>query len=270
MMNRDYWFKQTVTSPLFPELIWSRPENRQLAGKLLIIGGNLHSFASPAKVFHEALIAGVGFARVLLPDAIKTLFGSRPNVMDMEFAPSTPSGSFAISALENFISLSQWADGVLLAGDIGQNSETTVLLEKFISKYSGQLTMAGDSIDCLTNAFLQILQRDQTTLVLSLAQLQRLVMQVHFTKPITSTMDLLRLVEALHEFTDIYPINIVVKYDQTTLVAVNKQVSSTKLTDNDWEVKTAALVAVWWLQNPDQTFKALSSCLITGESSQNT
>ena len=45
-MNHDYWHKQTSSKPLFPELIWSRPENRQLAGKLLIIGGNLHGFAT--------------------------------------------------------------------------------------------------------------------------------------------------------------------------------------------------------------------------------
>ena len=42
-----------------------------------------------------------------------------------------------LAALAPLLDLAQWADGVLLAGDIGRNSETTVLLETFMSKYHG-------------------------------------------------------------------------------------------------------------------------------------
>src|ERR1700749_1211633 len=120
-MDRNYWHKQTTDKPLYPELLWSRPENKRFAGKLLIIGGSLHGFTAPAQAYAEALKAGIGSARVLLPDALQKTIGT---VLEAgEFAPSTPSGSFSKQALAEALELSQWADGVLLAGDFDRNSE---------------------------------------------------------------------------------------------------------------------------------------------------
>ena len=48
-MAREYWQRQTSEKPLFADVLWSRPENRNLAGKLLIAGGNLYGFAAPAE-----------------------------------------------------------------------------------------------------------------------------------------------------------------------------------------------------------------------------
>src|ERR1700722_14895032 len=130
-MNRDYWHKQTAEQPLFPSLIWSRPESRAQSGKLLIIGGNLHGFALTAEAYNQAVKAGIGIVRVLMPDAIKNLLGkAAKTIPGIEFAPSTPSGSFSQKALDDFLALSHWADGVLLAGELGHNSETAILLEK--------------------------------------------------------------------------------------------------------------------------------------------
>src|SRR6185369_8603868 len=131
-MDRDYWLRQEAGKPLFPELEWSRPENRSQAGKLLIIGGNLHGFAAPAEAYAEATKAGIGTARVLLPDAVQKIVGRF--LENGEFAPSTPSGSFSQKALNEWLIHSSWADGVLLAGDLGRNSETAIVLEKFLGK----------------------------------------------------------------------------------------------------------------------------------------
>ncbi len=92
-MSTKTWLKQDHNHPLFPELLWSRPENRLHAGKLLIIGGNLHGFAAPATAFSAASKAGIGSQRVLLPDAIRKVVG---NFMpEADFGTSTPSGSSA-------------------------------------------------------------------------------------------------------------------------------------------------------------------------------
>ena len=48
---------------------------------------------------------------------------------DGEYAPSTPSGSFSTQALGELQAMANWADGTLIAGDIGRNSETAILLE---------------------------------------------------------------------------------------------------------------------------------------------
>src|SRR5438105_14108225 len=117
----NYWHKQASDKPLFPELLWSQPENRTQAGKLLIIGGNLHAIAAPAQAYAEALKAGIGSAKVVLPDVTKKTVG--PLLENVEYAPSSRSGSFARNALASFVDLSQWADGVLITGDTGRNSE---------------------------------------------------------------------------------------------------------------------------------------------------
>lgn len=263
-MSRDYWLKQTAYKPLFPELEWSRPENKQFAGKLLIVGGNLHGFAAPAEAYNEAVKAGVGVARVLLPDALQKTIG--PVLEAGEFAPSTPSGSFSQKALAELLSLGQWADGVLLAGDFGHNSETAILLEKFIEKYNGQLTLTKDAVDYFTKSPSAVLQRAHTTLVLSLAQLQQLARQARFTEPITFDLHLLRLVDALHTFTAQFPVNIIIKHLENILVGVGGRVSTTKLTQKleIWQVRVAAHAVVWWLQNPLRAFEALSSGINLG------
>ena len=260
-MEQHLWHKQTADKPLFPDLLWSRPENRALAGKLLIIGGNSFGFAAPAEAYNEAVKAGVGIAHVLLPDATKRIVGSVLETGD--YAPSTPSGSFSQNALGELLPHAAWADGVLLAGDLGRNSETAILLEKFITSYHGQLTITKDAADYFTSAPQALLTRPETTLVISFAQLQKLAMNARFSHAFTFSMDLIRLVEALHELTLAYPVHIIVKHLANIIVASGGQVSTTKIeTEQDiWRVATAAHASVWWLQNPSKPFEALTTAV---------
>lgn len=258
-MQQEYWQRQTSSTPLFPNLLWSRPENRQQAGKLLIIGGNAHGFSAPAEAYQLSLQSGIGTARVILPDALQRTVG--PAFEAGEYAPSTPSGSFSQKALTELLQLSQWADGVLIAGDLGRNSETAILLEKFAEKYIGQLTITKDAVDYFTSSSHTILSRQDTLLTLSLAQLQKLALSANFTQAFTFDMGLLRLVEALHTFTATFPMSIVVKHLETILVAHQGYVSTTKLAHDKeiWRLAAATRAAVWWLQNPTQTFQALTT-----------
>lgn len=256
-MERDYWLKQG-TQPSFPELLWSRPENRQQAGKLLIVGGNAQSFAAAAEAYASATKAGIGTARVLLPDSLQKTVGKL--FPEAEFAPSTPSGSFGERALSELLAASEWADAVLLAGDTGRNSETAVLFEKLLSKYRGQLTITKDAVDYFTGTPSYLLGRENTTLVLSFAQLQKLAISAHFATAFTFDMDIVRLVEALHDFTEAHRINIITKHLTNIFIAVQGQVSSSKTNDSReiWRVKTAAAASVWWLQNPAKPFESLT------------
>lgn len=261
-MEISYWHKQTTDKPLFSELLWSQPENRLYAGKLLIIGGNAHGFSAPAEAFATSGKAGVGVTRVVLPDALQKTVGKV--FAAGEYAPSTPSGSFAQTALAEFLTDSNWADGVLLAGDFGKNSETAILLEKYITKYSGQLTLANDAADYFIPLPQKILERPETTFVISFGQLQKLAINAHFAQAFTSSMDLLRFVEMLHNFTETYIINIITTHLDNIFVSVNGEVSSTKntkLTDG-WQTKIAASVSTWWLQNPKKTFQTLTTGIL--------
>jgi hypothetical protein len=264
-VETTYWHRQTKDKPLFPDLLWSRPENRAHAGKLLIVGGHAQSFAAPAEAYGEAVKAGIGIARVVLPDVLhKTINKIFP---EAEFCGSNPSGGFAQACLGELLAMGKWADGVLLAGDFGRNSETAILLEKFLDKYRGQVTLTKDAVDYFTTAPLPLLNRETSTLVLSFAQLQKLAVGARFPKAFTFNIDLLRLVELLHEFTKQFRLNIATKHLENIFVAANGQVSSTKLTEDVsiWRLKTAAHASVGWLQNPSKTFESLTTSLVASE-----
>lgn len=259
----DYWHKQSADTPLFPDMLWSRPENAAHAGKLLIVGGNLHGFSNAAAAYTESRAAGIGVARVVLPDALQKTVGRAFEAG--EYAPSTPSGSFATRALGEILPMAAWADGVLLAGDLGRNSETAILLEKLADAHAGQLTLTCDAADYFTASPATILARPDTLWVISVAQLQKLATHARFTTAFTFDMDIVRFVAALHEFTLAHPALIVVKHSDNIFVAVGGRVSSTRL-DSEipvWRNRTAARAATWWLQNPQKPFEALTTSLVS-------
>ena len=262
MSQSSYWLKQT-DKPLFPDLLWSRPENKMHAGKLLIVGGHAHGFSAPAEAYSEAEKAGIGTTRVVLPDHIRAQLRAFQSVMlHMEFAPSTPSGSFASRALAELLDASHWADGVLLAGDLGRNSETAIVLEKFATKTTMPLVLTKDAIDYFTSSPQTLFDRGNTCAVLTLAQLQKLATNAKFQTPITFGMDLVHLVEAFHKFTAEMPLHIVTKHHDSIFVACNGMVSTTKTNldiEDRWRVATATRASVWWLQNPSKPFEALTT-----------
>jgi ADP-dependent NAD(P)H-hydrate dehydratase / NAD(P)H-hydrate epimerase len=260
-MNPEFWHKQLPTKPLFPELEWSRPENRQMAGKLLIVGGNLHGFAAPAEAYNETMKAGIGANRVLLPSAIQKVVG--PSIENGEFAASTPSGSFSQRALVELLDWCRWADGVLFAGDLGRNSETAIMVEKFLQKCEAITVLTKDAVDYAISLPQAALERPNTTLVLSLSQLQRLGIAAKFEKPITFSMGLVQLLEWLHAFTSRFACHIIVKHLDQIFVAVNGEISTTKLVDDKkvWRLKTASHAIVWWVQNNTKTFEALTTAV---------
>ncbi|MDL2342412.1 MAG: hypothetical protein QFB87_05035 [Patescibacteria group bacterium] len=260
-MDRSYWIKQQPSEALYQDLLWSRPENRSFAGKLLVIGGHAQGFTRPAEAYARAEQAGAGTVRVVLPDVLQKTLGRA--FLGAEFAPSTPSGSFATSALGEFVPLAAWADAVLLAGDLGRNSETAILLEKFIEQYTGQLTITCDAVDYMVATPYPILQRPDTLLVLSFAQLQKLGVAIKYSNAFTYSMDLLHLIDALYELTKRYKMTIITKHLDTILLAVDGQVVTTKVIAPlpIWRLRFAAQASIWWLQNPTKPLEALTTAI---------
>lgn len=259
----DYWHRQTKDKPLFPDMQWSKPENRAAAGKLLIIGGHAHGFAVPAQAYSESLKAGIGVAKVLLPDALQKIVGS--HMLEAEFAPSTPSGSFSRRSLSDLFEHSSWSDCSLIAGELGRNSETAILLEKYIEKYSGPLAITRDGIDYFYHLADKLMARQDTLLVVSMAQLQKLATGAKFSRAMTFSMDLLQLIDALHDMTEKYSVHMIVKHLDSVIVASGGQVSTTKL-DEDiliWRVIYAAHASTWWLQHRNKPFEAITTSVVT-------
>ena len=261
LSEKPFWQRQLTTQALFEDLLWSRPENQAQAGKLLVVGGHAQGFKRPAEAFALAKQAGAGTVRVLLPNCLQKMLGHA--FLGAEFAPSSPSGSFAAKALGELVPLTAWADGVLWAGDLGRNSETAILVEKFFEHYNGQVTLTCDAVDYIVATPYPVLQRQNTLLVLSFAQLQKFGINIKYSNAFTFGMDLLRLIDALYELTKRYKVAIITKHLDTLIVALDGQVVTTKLTTEMpvWRLKVAASASVWWLQNPAKPLAALSTAV---------
>jgi NAD(P)H-hydrate repair Nnr-like enzyme with NAD(P)H-hydrate dehydratase domain len=261
-MASIYWHKQDPDSPLFPDILWSRPESKSNAGKLAVIGGHSHGFGAPGAAYGEALDSGIGVCKVLLPDAVKKTV--KHVLPDASYGPSNPSGSFSRKALDSFLEISHWSDGTILAGDMGRNSETAILLESYVQKYTGLLTIAQDAADYFKAFPGLLLNRPDTTLVISLAQLQKIFINAPLIIPITYGMTMPNLVDALHDFTNRFPLTVVVKHHDTIFVANAGQVTTTQNTDMPGRVRVAGKATVYWLQNPSKPLESITASLASG------
>jgi NAD(P)H-hydrate repair Nnr-like enzyme with NAD(P)H-hydrate dehydratase domain len=259
-MENTNWLRQAKDKPLFEDVLWSRPETKGRAGKLLIVGGNLHGFAAPAAVYAATLKAGIGSCRIVLPDSTQKMLGK--GVLEADFVASTSSGSFGRPALAALLENAEWSDGVLLAGDLGRNSETAILLDSFLEKYKGQLTLAHDSLDYFLQAKSQVLTREKTLLVINLGKLQKLAKNNRPRTPILHSMNLHELVTVLADWSNSTPAAFITRHADNLVVAHDGRVSTTPYKEDiKWQVELAAYSSVWWLQQPDKPFEALVSAI---------
>jgi hypothetical protein len=260
--NYVYWHKQTLDKPLYPDIEWSKPEQRSRRGRLGIIGGNKLGFTAVAESYSQALQTGAGEARVLLPDVLKKSIPA--NMTDVVYGPANPSGGLARDALIDMKTVGEWSTGILLIGDAGRNSETSILYEDFIREYTGPLTITRDAIDLTKNSSNILVERPNTLIITSFAQLQKLFQAVYYPKVLTFSMQLTNLVEALHKFTISYPVSIAVLHKDMFLVASGGEVTSTPWTDpmRIWRGNTATNAAVYWLWNPNKPLESTTASLI--------
>ena len=262
-MDASYWRQQTTTKPLFPDIEWSKPERRDQAGKLGLVGGNKLGFSGVAESYTTAMKAGVGEVRVLLPDVLKKTIP--PVITDTIFAPSNPSGSLSRDALSQLQALGAWSDGVLLAGDAGRNSETALVYDDFISSYTGPLTITRDAVDLVKNNSSLLVERPDTVCVASFAQVQKLFQGVYYPKILTFSMHLSHFVDALHKFTVTYPLTLVTLHRDTLVIASGGQVI-TQTWDSPtaiWRGATAARATAYWLWNPTKPAAAIAASVAT-------
>jgi len=258
-MDHTYWHKQTPGSPLFPDIEWSRPEQKTLAGKLAIIGGNKLGFASVGEAYDTATKTGAGQVRAILPEDLKRTIPAV--ITDTYFVPSNPSGGFSREALPDLMAACAWADVCLLVGDTGRNSETAVALETLLDTHTGHLVVTRDAADLLRPASEKLVGRDNTTLVISFAQLQKLIQSVYYPKILSFSMQLMQLVETLHKFTITYPVCIVTFHQNQLLIAHGGEVVTQEFDDPMmiWRGTTATRAACYLLWQPKKQLEAIAA-----------
>jgi NAD(P)H-hydrate repair Nnr-like enzyme with NAD(P)H-hydrate dehydratase domain len=256
------WLKQTKDKPLFENLMWSKPENKTLAGKLTIIGGNSQGFSIPVQAYMACLGAGAGVVHVLLPDSTQKLIGK--NAADVYFASSTKSGGFSRAALIEFLEMGQWADGVYIAGDIGNNSETVILIESFLEKYKDLLILSNDAVKMATNISSKVVDRPNTIIVTGIGYMQKLTANIKLKTIIKHSLDLVNLVEAMQELTKLVPSSFIIEHQGYLIVASSGKVSTTQINDisDSWQTEIGSNASVWAIQNSSKIFEALTCAVI--------
>lgn len=248
-------WRQQKDKPLFEDLLWSRPENKRHAGKLLVVGGQAGQFAHVSSAYAAAGKAGAGHIRVLLPDSLTKLTLGLPGV---EYAQANSIGSFSKSSLADLMELSGWADHVLLAGDFGKNSETTIMLESFLGKSNTPITISPNTIGSLGEGAYNKIARLNIYAVLDFAQLQKLGSRVGLHEAITSTLPINLLAERLAEITSMSPVKISGNFNGLLWAAENGEAISTHKSATS-DMGLAGYISVWVMQNPSKPLEAMAT-----------
>ncbi|HEV2413075.1 MAG TPA: hypothetical protein VGS28_04735 [Candidatus Saccharimonadales bacterium] len=255
-----YWHKQVTDRPLFPEIEWNRPEQKSLAGRLLIVGGNVHGMGAVMQAYEAALRSGVGECRVVLPDALKRHIKSAP--FECLFVSSTPNGGISKEALGDIKAYASWANGILLIGDTGRNSETAVVMVELL-KLDIPTLITRDAVDIARLEAGEWLNSSNLCVMVTFGQLQKIFQTVHFPKLLLFSMQLAQLVDTLHKFTITYRCHIITLHQQHLVVASNGKVSTTPCGDSLVLVKgaRAATACVGLLQQPTKAFEVLTNSM---------
>ncbi|MEO5690720.1 MAG: hypothetical protein ABIQ64_00860 [Candidatus Saccharimonadales bacterium] len=256
----SYWLKQSSTKALFPDIEWTRPEQRSRAGKLAIVGGNKLSFVAVATAYAEATAVGAGQVRVVLPDALKPVIPV--TILDTVFTASTPSGGMSKEDIGTVIAATEWADHTLCIGDAGRNSETAIVYETLLDS-SKPMTVTRDAVDLLRSSPQRLVERPQTTLVLSFAQLQKLFQALYYPKMLSFSMQLNLLVDTLHKFTVSYPVMIVTYHQNQLLIAKDGQVITQEFDEpmKIWRGTVATSIATYLLWSPNKPLESATSAI---------
>jgi hypothetical protein len=261
-VNLDYWKKQT-DQPLFADIEWSRPQQKSRLGKLLIVGGTAHGFAAVVKSYSASVAVGVGEVKVAVPDALKQNLPA--DFSQAILLPTNQSGAISLEAKDQLLAAASWADGVLLIGDSGMNSETEVLLNNLLASTSSWVTVSRDAIDLLCTEASALANRPQTNLLMNFNQTQKLFSSLYYPKILTFSMQLTNFVEALHKFTITYPLTLTVVFGGKIIVAYSGQVASQDFADQTALIngQLAAKAAAYLLWNPQKPLEAVATSWLT-------
>lgn len=251
---------QQPGSSLFPEIEWSRPENKALAGNLLIIGGNLHAISAPVEAFKYTQQEGAGSIRVFLPEATKKILPvSLPNI---EFASSNPSGSFSKKATNILAGFVAASDAVLFCGDLGKNSETAIVLEE-LAKQPKLMVFTKDSLGYFLHSPSVLLSRSSTIIVASLAELQKIAKNSHFDQPFLFEDGQVQLTNKLASFSSKHEVILITERNGVIFLTYKGRVLETnfKKSFTKWRLELASKVAVWAMQNQNNQFEACATAI---------
>jgi len=211
--------QQSKNNPIYPELLWDKPENTLLAGKICIIGGNAHAIKEPNAAYQLALNNVLKERKVVLPDSTKKYFNKNTLPADILFAPSNISGSFSAKSLSELQSYLDWSDCTFFVGDLTKSSETTILINKLINESGQQISVCNDSIDIILQSESSPFENPDLIITCDLSNLQKLCINYSPKYVFTSNMSQLAFYNKLSELTLNINSYLIIKYQKKIYAA---------------------------------------------------
>jgi hypothetical protein len=259
-MDSDYWQKQDATNPLYPDILWSIPERRDIAGHLAVIGGNSAAIKTVADVTTAANQLGLGTVTTIIPDA---LHKELPHAPGLVFAESNDSGSFATGSLPTLLAAINDSNYTLYIGDLGKNSETSTVIAKALLQTQQPALITRDTIESVSASIDAVIERPDLTIFATLAQLQQIARLIHYPRPILLSQPLFALLETLHKLTITYPeLTIATFHSGQYIVARDSQVVTTDIATTNyspislWLGPLATRIAAYQTWNPHKPLEA--------------
>lgn len=257
----DYLNK--IEQNIFSDLHWNIPEQNQ--GIVSIIGGNSQSFRSSIKVA-EFLKENYPIKKVnlVLPDALKSIL---PTVEDLEFLPSTESGSFGDD--KSLMGTINSSDFNLILGDLSKNSITEKVIASACENSAKPLIITRDTVDLIANADIEkILMNENLIIFGSMAQIQKVFRAAYYPRMILLSQSLVQVTETLHKFTLSFPVAIITLHNNQIVIAKNGKVNVIPLEMSGyspimiWSGELAAKILALNLYNPNNFLSATSAAIL--------
>lgn len=228
----DYWQTISVEKArqfTAPQIDCQRPEQKALAGKIAVIGGNENSFAPIIKFANTAKEAGIDQVKAILPAALSTKINPAVKAEGLVFVGDKKAQGFEAGAIASAKQELGGLDYVVWAGEMGRSQGAKEFLRDLIGDSSREALLTRDAVDLALEGAEKWLEQDNMLLILSLAQLKKLAQVIYYPKMLNLTMPLNQIVEFLHKFTLSYPVKIMLLAAGQVNIAQNGDVRSVSL-----------------------------------------
>ena len=252
------WQKQTLDTPLYEDIIWEKPENKLISGRFLIVGGNAHEFASSAQIFESLKKAGAFNIFLALPDVLKKIINSLD--LAVSYLPSNPSGSIGLNAVAELIDLDNNSDIVILAQDLGKNSETTLCMDHFLNKNKSLICLTSENIDLIEN--IENPDYKKMLLVTNFSDLQKLLIK-KFNVLIKNSDELFVTLNKLYEINVKFPLNLICIHEENIIVVADQKISTTNIRTKHLNLVEvlSAYGSFYFVNNQNKIYQALTSAV---------
>jgi NAD(P)H-hydrate repair Nnr-like enzyme with NAD(P)H-hydrate dehydratase domain len=261
-------FIRQTDNALFPQILYNRPVTRSGAGRLLIPGGHSSEISQPTALFHLCVASGAGECIVALPDTLVKILAGAPSTT---FVGSSPSGSLGRAALGRLLELSVDMDAVTLGVSLSSNSETSILIERFVAETVRPVIAVDEAIALLTPNPQALIAKPENLLILTMAQVFKLADQLGVPIQIRPGGGLMNKLEIIAAVAKQVSASMLIYGTETIIASPGEPliVTPTNYQLGLYPVVYYARASVFWLQNPTNRRAGLgAACYILSRVSQ--